>query len=185
MTIVTWTGDPACILDHLPSPMRPLALTAQTARASLLINLGPDPEAAIEAATRFASWPAENREDRLIVNVLRHHEPADWPQARAAATLWAFTRHAALHWAGQGIRINAIGLGAIPDLPWQAREASAQPASSAAGATGATGAAGAAGATGAAGAAGATGATDAAIADCIMAMWRWRSMTGQIVRLGA
>jgi NAD(P)-dependent dehydrogenase (short-subunit alcohol dehydrogenase family) len=163
MTIAIWTGEAGDILAQLPDALRPEAMTPRTTRASLLINLTEDPEAAIAAATRFSSWQAVGGEDRLVVNVLRAHAASDWPGSRANATLWAFTRHAALHWAPRNIRLNALGLGAAPALPWQGQEDGAR----------------------AAGAAPAAIATSADIAACIMAMWRWRSMTGQLIRLGA
>jgi hypothetical protein len=163
MTIAIWTGEPASICSHLPDTLRAAAMTRDTAKASLLINLSEDEDAAIEAATRFASWDPVDGEDRLVVNVLRAHTAPDWPKTRAAAALWAFTRHAALHWAPRRIRVNALGLGISPLLPGQGQEDAAR----------------------AAGAAPQMLATQAEIAACIMAMWRWRSMTGQLIRLGA
>jgi hypothetical protein len=178
MTIAIWTGDAEGILPHLPATLRPEAMTPRTARASLLINLTEDADAAIDAATRFASWDATGTEDRLVVNVLRAHAaPADsaaahaaaahtasdWPRIRGQTALWAFTRHAALHWAPRRIRVNAIGLGTSPGLPWQGQEDTAR----------------------AAGAAPQMPASQASIVACLMAMWRWRSMTGQLIRLGA
>ena len=128
--------------------------------ATLLINLGGDPTAAIDTAERFAEAA---REDALVVTILYPHAADDWPAARDAATLWAFTRHAALAWAPRGIRVNAVGLGVSPVLATQPTEASGQPAAPAP----------------------AQSATPSDIAATILAMWGFPSMTGQLIRLGA
>ena len=47
----------------------------------------------------FRVVAAPGGEDSLIVHILHRHEAADWPAAREAATLWAFTRFTALAWA--------------------------------------------------------------------------------------
>jgi hypothetical protein len=132
------------------------------APAALLVNLGGDAGSGIAAAERFAADAAEGGES-LVVNILHAHARDDWPAARDAALLWAFTRHAALAWAPRGIRVNAVGLGVSPVLAGQPPEASGQ----------------------AAGAAPAARATVADIAATIVAMWRFASMTGQLIRLGA
>ncbi len=135
---------------------------AGLAHATLLINFTPDADAAIASGRNFADAIAPGQE-ALVVNILHPHPPDDWPGARAAAALFAFTRHAALAWAPRRIRVNAIGLGVSPALPDQPAECAAQ----------------------AAGAAPAAPATTADIAATILAMWHFPSMTGQLIRLGA
>ena len=130
--------------------------------AALLVNLGGDAAASIAAAERFAEAAADG-EDSLVVSILRPHARDDWPATRDEAELWAFTRYAALAWAPRGIRVNAVGLGVSPVLASQPVEASGQ----------------------AAGPAPAAPATQADIAATILAMWRFPSMTGQLIRLGA
>jgi NAD(P)-dependent dehydrogenase (short-subunit alcohol dehydrogenase family) len=82
----------------------------------------------------------------------------------ANATLWAFTRQAALEWAPRGIRVNAIGLSLGTELagPFE-------PAEQAGRATGPVPA---------------TAASLNDIAQTIRAIASWPSMTGQIIRLG-
>lgn len=128
--------------------------------ATLLVNLGGDAAAAIGTAERFAEAA---REESLVVSILHPHTRDNWPAARDAAILWAFTRHAALAWAPRGIRVNAVGLGISPVLATQPQEASGQPA----------------------GPVPAPAATPSDIAATILAIWGFRSMTGQLIRLGA
>jgi NAD(P)-dependent dehydrogenase (short-subunit alcohol dehydrogenase family) len=71
---------------------------------------------AIANAEKFADAVPPGQE-ALVVNILQAHAPDDWVGARAAALLWAFTRHAALAWAPRGIRVNAVGLDATPAAP--------------------------------------------------------------------
>ena len=103
-------------------------------------------------------------EDSLIVTIL----PAiplgleSGEQLQAVAALWAFTRAAALDWAESGIRVNAIGLGASPAGPFEPQEQSGR----------------------AAFAASAVPATAEDVVHTVQAMAAWRSMTGQIIRLG-
>jgi NAD(P)-dependent dehydrogenase (short-subunit alcohol dehydrogenase family) len=130
--------------------------------ARLLVNCGGGTQAAIDAAQAFAA-AAPGGEDALIVNILRAPEAPDWPAAREAATLWAFTRYAALEWAPRGIRVNALGLGISPVLADQPPEDAGQ----------------------AAGRAPAAAATPADVAGTILAMLGFTSMTGQLIRLGA
>jgi len=132
-----------------------------TPPATLLINLTGDPADTIAAAEQFAKTAAD--EDSLVVSILHPHASDDWPAARDAAIIWAFTRHAALAWAPRRIRVNAIGLGVSPILSTQPPEASGQPAVPAPAAP----------------------ATPGDIAATIIAMWGFPSMTGQLIRLGA
>jgi hypothetical protein len=135
---------------------------SDTASAEILINLTADADAAIASAEKFADAVPPDQE-ALVVNTLHANDPADWQGARAASILWAFTRHAALRWAPRRIRVNAIGLGTSPTLPAQPPEASSH----------------------AAGPAPAAPASTADIASTVLAMWRFHSMTGQLIRLGA
>lgn len=103
-------------------------------------------------------------EDSLIVTILTAATPGPVPdeQSQAVAALWAFTRAAALQWAERGVRVNAIGLGASPAGPFEPQEQSGRAAFPAA----------------------ANPATAEDVARTILAMAAWRSMTGQIIRLG-
>jgi hypothetical protein len=132
-----------------------------TPPAEILINLSPDADRAIASAEKFADAMPPDQE-ALVVNILHAYSPADWQGARAASILWAFTRHAALHWAPRRVRVNAIGLADSPTLPTQPPEASGH----------------------AAGPAPAAPASLADIACTILAMCRLPSMTGQLIRLG-
>ena len=147
----------------LPEKLRDAGFTtAATPPATLLVTASGDADAAIAAAYAFAGALAP-RQHALIVIILRAHAPDDWPAARTAATLWAFTRHAALAWAPRGIRVNAVGLGISPNLPGQPVEESGRPA----------------------GPAPAAPATPDDLAETILAIWRFPSMTGQLIRLAA
>ncbi len=115
--------------------------------AILMVTLGLSAEAAIAAATDFAgAFTAEAGADSLIVHVWQGPAPADWEARRNAATLAAFTRHAALVWANHRVRVNGVALAAVPDGSRVA---------------------------------------DAEITATIQALWRWRSMTGQVIYLGS
>jgi NAD(P)-dependent dehydrogenase (short-subunit alcohol dehydrogenase family) len=147
----------------LPSALRSAGIDlSDTTPAEILINLATDAEQAIASAEKFADAVPPDQE-ALVVNILHAYSPADWQGARAASVLWAFTRHAALLWAPRRIRVNAIGLATSPILPTQPPESSGN----------------------AAGPAPAALASLADIAATILAMWRLRSMTGQLIRLGA
>jgi NAD(P)-dependent dehydrogenase (short-subunit alcohol dehydrogenase family) len=130
--------------------------------ATLLVNLATDADAAIARATALFEATAPGQE-ALVINMLHAHAPDDWQATRAAATLWAFTRYAALAWAPRRVRVNAIGLGLSPAAPGQPAEESGR----------------------AAGAAHAPPATPADLAATILAIWRFPSMTGQLIRLAA
>ena len=165
---IIWAGEPAGVLAAVPGilggtrAVTAPACEAGHAQADILLNLIQEAEAAISAASGFAAQPGASGQDRLIVTVIRQTRAGDWDGARQAALLWAFTRHAALAWAPRRIRVNAVGLGIAPALPAQPSEQSAL----------------------AAGPAPAHQPTPADIAGTIMAMWRWPSMTGQLIRLG-
>ena len=130
--------------------------------ADLLIALPQDADAAIVGIENFADVVVAGQE-ALVVNILHGCAQDDWPGARAASLIWAFTRHAALAWAPRRIRVNAIGLGVSPKLLSEPSEASGQPA----------------------GPSPAVPATPEDIAATVRAMWNFPSMTGQLIRLGA
>ncbi len=163
MTLALLHGTPTGALAHLQAALDQAGISPTPhAPAALLINLTQDADSAIDAATAFAAATPAG-EEALIINLLAAHDAADWPATRARATLWAFTRHAALAWAPRGIRVNALGLGISPVSPDQPRESAGQAAS-------------------------ATPAEPATLADItatILAFTRLRSMTGQLIRLGA
>jgi NAD(P)-dependent dehydrogenase (short-subunit alcohol dehydrogenase family) len=138
-----------------------LALRTAALEPALLVQCPEDAEAAIATCEAFAAGLPAGRE-AAIVTILQAHAPDDWPAARRAALLWAFTRHAALAWAPRGIKVNAVGLGVSPVLPGQPAEEAGR----------------------AAGAAPAASATPADLAETVLAIWRFPSMTGQLIRLG-
>ena len=155
------------ILHGPPDPFLASALGAagftlgDAPPATLLVNLGGGAASAVASAERFA----ENARDgeALVVSILHAHAREDWPVAQDTAILWEFTRYAALAWAPRRIRVNAVGLGVSPVLATQPATASGR----------------------AAGPAPAQSATPADVAATILAMWRFPSMTGQLIRLGA
>jgi NAD(P)-dependent dehydrogenase (short-subunit alcohol dehydrogenase family) len=158
-------GEPAGIFAALAASLR-RAPGVPDGPAALLVNLPGDTEEAIGAATRFAEAAPDDGADRLVVNVLDAAPPpgaADWPAIRHAATLWAFTQYAALAWAPRRIRVNALSVGAAPASPWQPPESAARAASAVPSAR----------------------ANEADMQSAILALARWRSMTGQMIRLGA
>lgn len=126
--------------------------------AEMLVLHGGDADAVAREATSFAGAAAPGG---LVVFLLPRGS-GDWVAARHAALVWAFTRHAALTWAARDVRVNAVALGEAPALPSQPAESAAQ----------------------AAGPAPAVAASQADIAGAVMMLWRCRSMTGQLVRLG-
>jgi hypothetical protein len=129
--------------------------------ADLLINADPA-EAARDVIARAQNFAAclPVGQPALVVNLL--HAGSDWAAAELAATLWGFTRHAALAWAPRGVRVNAIGLGVSPLGPFEPMEAAGN----------------------AAGNAPAAPATPEDVARTVLAMLGFDSMTGQIIRLG-
>ncbi len=85
-----------------------------------------DPAAATQAAQAYAAAnPAS-----LILLILHAAPPglAQLPTHAGNAQLWAFTQQAALAWAPAGTRVNAIGLGASPTLPFAPPDQATQPA---------------------------------------------------------
>ena len=158
---------PAILLHGQPHP----SLASQFAAhfsiapqppAQLLLNLSGPAAAFISAAEAFAAAHPPGT-DALIISLLPPPAVQDWPAARNNAELWAFTRHAALAWAPRRIRLNAIALGTSPTTPDQPPESAALPAAPCP----------------------ALPATHADILATILAMWRFSSMTGQMIRLGA
>ncbi len=148
------------ILNGTHPTLGPALHAAGLDSAALLINL--DPDTAIASAEKFADAVPPGQE-ALVVNILYAHAADDWNAARAAAILWAFTRHTALAWAPRRIRVNAIGLGISPVLPSQPAESAGQ----------------------AAGPAPSVPATVQDLVATVRAMWEFPSMTGQLIRLGA
>jgi len=149
---------------HGPTALTRAVATALQAVPDALVLLnaeaGTAPEVVVARAQEFASSVPADKE-ALIVTLLRQ-PPAGLDHFEghaAAASLWAFTRQAALEWAPRRIRVNAITLGALPaDAAAQAGQpAFAMPASPA---------------------------TEADIARVILAVVRMKSMTGQFIRLG-
>ena len=163
MTSVLFQGTPSFLLAALPQALQQAGISVTNSLpASLLINLATAPAAAIEAATTFADAVPPG-EEALVINLLPTHAPDDWQGASAAATIWAFTRYAALAWAPRQIRVNALSFGARPHLPDQPCESAGQAAS----------------------ATPAIAATQADVAATVLAFWRLRSMTGQMIKLGS
>ncbi len=151
-------GDPDPALAAL------LAQGAYTLR--LLVNADPAPDSAaiIARCEAFAADQADTGMEALIVTLLPAAAPGlkDFARHRSVATLWAFTRQAALEWAPRRIRVNAIGLGAAPFGPDEASEQAGRCAAAVLAAP----------------------ATAADIAGTVRAMAELASMTGQIIRLG-
>ena len=163
MTSVLFQGTPSFLLEALPQALQQAGITMTDALpASLLINLTTAPAQAIDAATTFAAAVPPG-EEVLVINLLPTHAPDDWQGASAAATIWAFTRYAARAWAPRQIRVNALSFGACPNLPDQPRESTGQAASGTP----------------------AIAATQADVAATVLAFWRLRSMTGQMIKLGS
>ena len=150
-------GEPdpilAGMLAEIPFPLR------------VLVNADPVPDSAaiIERCEKFAA--AADETGGLIITLLPQAAPGlqHFGLHQAVATLWAFTRQAALEWAPRGIRVNAIGLGVAPFGPDEADEQAGRNAACVL----------------------ATSAGLADIAATVRAMVAFASMTGQIIRLGA
>jgi NAD(P)-dependent dehydrogenase (short-subunit alcohol dehydrogenase family) len=144
------------------------ALAALLAEATfalpVLVNADPAPDGAAIIA-RCEAFAAQAPAGALIITLLPSVPPGlqQFGLHQAVATLWAFTRQAALDWAPRGIRVNAIGLGAAPFGPDEADEQAGRAASIVLAAP----------------------ATLDDIAATVRAMVEFASMTGQIIRLGA
>lgn len=134
--------------------------------AHMLVNADTkaDREMVASRSAQFAACVPAG-EEALIVTMLFANGAglADMREGAASAGLWDFTRRAALAWAPRRIRVNAIGLGASPGLPFEPLESAAR----------------------AAGEVAARPATVEDIVRTLLAMSAWPSMTGQIIRLGA
>jgi len=154
---------PLPIVAGQPDPVLAALLTKTPFEMPVLVNADPDPDGdgIIARSTMFAAATPHS----VIVTLIPSATPGlpDFARHRAAATLWAFTRQAALEWAPQGIRVNAIGLGAAPFGPFEAEDQAGRAAAEL----------------------GAAPATQAEIARTIRAIVELASMTGQIIRLGA
>lgn len=87
----------------------------------LLVNADAVPKMSVVMA-RCEAFAAEP--DGLIVILLPWAAPGleAFATHAAVASLWAFTRQAALAWATRGIRVNAIGLGSAPFGPDEAED---------------------------------------------------------------
>ncbi len=147
-----------------PDPALENLLSREIFAQKLLVNADPRPDSAtiIARCEMFADEAPPG--GALIVTMLPSPPPGleDFALHQAVATLWAFTRQAALEWAPRGIRVNAIGLGVAP---FGIDEADDQAGRGAAMVL-------------------AKPATLADIAGTIRAMAGFASMTGQIIRLG-
>jgi NAD(P)-dependent dehydrogenase (short-subunit alcohol dehydrogenase family) len=155
---------PAPILAGQPDQILADLLADTQFDIPMLINADPAQDAAaiIARSTQFAA----GTQNALIVTLIPAAPPGlkNFPLHQAAATLWAFTRQAALEWAPQNIRVNAVGLGAAPFGPFEADDQAGRAAADIP----------------------ATAPADAAdIARTIRAIAEFPSMTGQIIRLGA
>ncbi len=146
-----------------PDPALAALLAANAFPQPLLVNADPVPESAsiIARCERFAA----EIETGLIITLLPATPPGlqHFSLHQAVATLWAFTRQAALEWAPRGIRVNAIGLGAAPFGPDEADDQARRTAANVVAAP----------------------ATFDDIAATVRAIADFASMTGQIIRLGA
>jgi NAD(P)-dependent dehydrogenase (short-subunit alcohol dehydrogenase family) len=153
----------ALVAGHPPEALATL-LSAQPYPVPLLINADPLPDSAAIIARCIAY--AEQTPNSLIVTLFPAAYPglAHFPVHQATATLWAFTRAAALDWAPRNIRINAVAIGAAPFGPLEADDEAGRPAIDLRAAA---------------------AATPKDIAGTIRAIANFPSMTGQIIRLGA
>jgi NAD(P)-dependent dehydrogenase (short-subunit alcohol dehydrogenase family) len=147
-----------------PDPALAAALSKAPYDMPILVNADPHPDSAaiIARTTAYAAKTA----GALIVTLLPSAPPGlkNFALHQAAATLWAFTRQAALEWAPQKIRVNAVGLGTAPFVPFEAVDQAGRAAADIH----------------------ATARHDyAAIAQTIRAIAELPSMTGQLIRLGA
>ena len=142
------------------------ALSQASSAIRLLVNAEHDPEPEVVVARSLAFAESVPSDMEAVVVTLLTQVPAGldhWRAHAASASLWAFTREAALSWAPRNVRFNAIGLGATPFSPWEPAEQASRPAFAMA----------------------AQAATTADIIRTVLAIVGLRSMTGQIIRLGA
>ncbi len=101
----------ALMREFAPQPVEPAA-------ASLLITLTQDSARAMAEACAFAAAQPDEDPDRAVVMVLPAPPSPDWSDVERGATMWAFTRHAALSWAPRRVRINLISIGVDLAQPW-------------------------------------------------------------------
>jgi NAD(P)-dependent dehydrogenase (short-subunit alcohol dehydrogenase family) len=152
-----------CVIEAHATLRRAVAAALQAVPGAIVLlnaEAAPAAEVVVARAVKFASCVPEDKE-ALIVTLLRQ-PPAGLDHLaghEAAASLWAFTRQAALEWAPRRIRVNAIALGGLPadTGPQDSQAAFAMPAPPA---------------------------TEADIARVMLGMVRMASMTGQLIRLG-
>jgi NAD(P)-dependent dehydrogenase (short-subunit alcohol dehydrogenase family) len=164
---MVFSAPPCGFLGHLPGALQAAGFLLQDSRvaaepAGMLVNLAEDPQAVMDAAHAFAAQTSGCESERLIVNVSAVPRPDEWDRTKAAAIIGAFTRHAALAWAPAHIRINSLCIGATRPHGLAAHHRSATTRVTSP-----------------------TGASHYDVVQTILAMWRWRSMTGQMIRLGA
>ena len=141
--IVRLTGEAGDVLGALSGRLRAASFEIEAQgeqSATLLVTVAEPSCTAISAATTFAE---AGTGDRLIVHVWSAPSVTDWPAIHESASLAAFTRYAALAWAGRLVRVNAISLGTLAQRS--------------------------------------VGGDD--VASTLLAMWRWPSMTGQVLHL--
>ncbi len=148
-----------------PSAALATRLAALSCKQPLLVNADPvpDSEAIIARCESFAA--AATQGGGVIITLLPAAPPGlhSFALHQSVATLWVFTRQAALEWAPHGIRVNAIGLGTAPFGPDEADEQAGRNATNVL----------------------AKPATLDDIASTVRAIADFASMTGQIIRLGA
>lgn len=155
-------GEPDVLAASLVGRLHP----AMPRIAHMLVNAGTtDDIDQVQARSMAFAACVPVADEALIVTILVAPPPGlDDARARAASVgLWDFTRQAALAWAPRRIRVNALGLGASPTLPFGPMEDAGRAAGAVAG----------------------QAATLEDIVRTLLAMAAWPSMTGQIIRLGA
>jgi len=162
----TCDNRPAMNIETDNAPLAAWAATATLPIDQILIHAqtDPNPQATIASCTTFAATIPEGTE-ALIITILTAPPPGLDHVAHhtANAAIWAFTQQAALAWAPRQIRVNAIGLNTSPAGPFEPTEQAGRTA----------------------GPAPAAPASLDDIVRTIQAIVSFRSMTGQIIRLGA